>query len=112
MVVDHHLAECFPRLTDGQNSLEDTFSAQGVHEIWTVRGEAIRLQIQPGAGPWRQWCAALSSLVTRLPLAATTLDRQQGWGFPVAATFWVNASCVIPPLTIPNVKNPSIFILS
>ena len=33
-------------------------------------------------------------------------------GLPVAATFWVNASSVIPPLTITNVKNPSICILS
>ena len=33
-------------------------------------------------------------------------------GTHVAATFWVNASRVIPPLTIGNVKNPSIFILS
>ena len=33
-------------------------------------------------------------------------------GTPVAATFWVNASRVLPPLTIPNVKNTSIFILS
>ena len=39
--------------------------------------------------------------------ASTALAR-----IPVAATFWVNASRVILPLTIPNVKNPSIFILS
>ena len=32
------------------------------------------------------------------------------WGPPVAATFGVNASRVIPPLTIPNVKNPSVLI--
>ena len=28
---------------------------------------------------------------------------------PMAATFWVNASRVIPPLTIGNVNNPCIF---
>ena len=32
-------------------------------------------------------------------------------GFPESATFWVNASRVLPPLTIASVKNPSIFIL-
>ena len=29
---------------------------------------------------------------------------------PESATFWVNASRVLPPLTISNVKNPGIFI--
>ena len=33
-------------------------------------------------------------------------------GIPVAAIFWVNASRVIPPLTIPNVKNTGVLILS
>ena len=40
-------------------------------------------------------------------------DLLAGWvmkvRYNVAATFWVNASRVIPLLTIGNVKNPSIF---
>ena len=37
--------------------------------------------------------------------------RENIVGSPVAATFWVNASRLIPPLTIGTVKNPSILVL-
>ena len=39
-------------------------------------------------------------------------DSAHQRGDPVAATFWVNASLVLPLLTIANVKNASIFVLS
>ena len=39
-----------------------------------------------------------------------TIDAFSWCGLPESATFWVNASRVLPPLTIANVKNPSIFI--
>ena len=42
----------------------------------------------------------------------STRNFRQFWADPVAAIFWVNASRVIPALTIPNVKNLSLFILS
>ena len=38
--------------------------------------------------------------------------EEERWVSPWFHTFWVNASRVIPPLTIPNVKNPSVLILS
>ena len=39
-------------------------------------------------------------------------SEERRFFFAVAATFLVKASHVIPPLTIGNVKNPSIYILS
>ena len=46
------------------------------------------------------------------PLALSLSTRTEEWGHPWPRPFWVNASRVIPPWTIPNVKNPSIFILT
>ena len=42
----------------------------------------------------------------------TNFRREHNVWIHESATLWVNASRVLPPLTIPNVKNPSIFILS
>ena len=55
------------------------------------------------------------AMATRLPTYKlwSVVDDTSGHvaGTPVAATFWVNASRVLPRLTIANVKNPNILIL-
>ena len=48
----------------------------------------------------------------RRKLSNMWLEEYSGVGTPVGATFWVNASRVLLPLTIADVKNPNIFISS
>ena len=52
-----------------------------------------------------EWAHVIFGLLTG------SVRSRRNQGRPESATFWVNASRVLPPLTISNVKNPSICIL-
>ena len=57
---------------------------------------------------WLQTNKANSGSLDGVQAVGTTLPIL---GDPESATFWVNASRVLPLLTIGNVKNPSIFVV-
>ena len=79
-----------------------------------------RFRWQTPLARWLQWLSwrmpAVRQCSRGLMAMFSTLILGDDWtsrentGCIVAATFWVNASCVLPLLTFTNVKNPGIFV--